>query len=140
MSETPTPARTRGIHHAGLTVPDLARTQRFFEETLGFRSVGGDASYPSVFLSDGRVMVTLWQAADPERARPFDRRQNVGLHHLALQVEDAEALSELHAELVRRGDVEIEFAPEPLGGGPTRHLMCAIPGGVRIELIAPAAG
>jgi hypothetical protein len=34
--------------------------------------------------------------------------------------------------------VKIEFAPEPLGGGPTRHMMCAIPGGIRLELIAPA--
>ena len=36
-------------------------------------------------------------------------------------------------------DVAIEFAPEPLNGGPTQHLMCNIPGGIRVEFIAPAA-
>ena len=29
-------ARTRSIHHAGLTVPDLAAAQAFFETGLGF--------------------------------------------------------------------------------------------------------
>ncbi len=27
---------------------------------------------------------------------------------------------------------------EPLGGGPTRQMMCNIPGGIRVEFIAPA--
>jgi hypothetical protein len=32
--------------------------------------------------------------------------------------------------------VKFEFAPEPLLGGPTKHMMCAIPGGIRVEFIA----
>ena len=39
---------------------------------------------------------------------------------------------------IPRDDVTIEFAPEPLAGGPARHLMCRIPGNIRLELIAPA--
>ena len=132
-------ARTRGIHHAGLTVPDLAAARAFFEEALAFHAVGEKPDYPAVFLSDGAVMITLWQAEDPARARPFDRRHAIGLHHLALRVADAGALDALHGELAARSDVKIEFAPEPLGGGPTRHMMCAIPGGIRLELIAPPA-
>lgn len=132
-------ARTRGVHHAGLTVPDLAAARAFFEEALGFQTVGGVPDYPASFLSDGHVLITLWQAEDPVHATPFDRRRVIGLHHLALRVADAEALEALHGELAVRKDVEIEFAPEPLGGGPTRHMMCAIPGRIRLELIAPAA-
>jgi catechol 2,3-dioxygenase-like lactoylglutathione lyase family enzyme len=132
-------ARTQGIHHAGLTVPDLGAARSFFEEALGFRPVGEVPSYPAAFLSDGTVMITLWQAEDPARALPFDRRRGIGLHHLALRVADAAALDALHRELDARDDVEVEFAPEPLGGGPTRHMMCAIPGRIRLELIAPAA-
>lgn len=131
-------ARTQGIHHAGLTVPDLAAARAFFEQALGFRPVGEVPAYPAVFLSDGAVLITLWQAEDPARALPFDRRRGIGLHHLALRIADGETLDALHAELVARGDVAIEFAPEPLGGGPTRHMMCAIPGCIRLELIAPA--
>lgn len=131
-------SRTQGVHHAGLTVPDLAAAKTFFQEALGFAQVGEKPDYPAVFLSDGAVMITLWQAEDSARAVPFDRRRVIGLHHLALRVADAQALDALHRELMRRKDVEIEFAPEPLGGGPTRHMMCAIPGRIRLELIAPA--
>ncbi len=131
-----TQALTRGVHHAGLTVPDLAATRRFFTDALGFQLVGEIADYPAVFLSDGTVMVTLWQAENPESAAGFDRRRNIGLHHLAFEVHDLDAL---HGQLARRADVELEFAPEHLGEGPTRHLMCAIPGGIRVEFIAPGA-
>ncbi len=138
-SSDETKPRTHGIHHAGLTVPDLAAARRFFEHALGFHAVGEVPDYPAVFLSDGSVMVTLWQAEDPAHAVPFDRRRGIGLHHLALRVADTAALDALHAELAVRDDVAVEFAPEPLGGGPTRHMMCAIPGGIRLELVAPAA-
>ena len=46
------------------------------------------------------------------------------------------ALGGLHDKLSTTDGVAVEFAPEPLGGGPTRHMMCAIPGGIRIEFIA----
>ena len=138
MSQQSHPS-TRGVHHVGLTVPDLHETRRFFLETLGYRQVGEVPDYPAVFLSDGEVMITLWQAEDPERARPFDRKRGIGLHHLALAVEGEAALKDLHERLARTRGVAVEFAPEPLGGGPTQHMMCAIPGGVRVEFIAPAA-
>jgi len=32
--------------------------------------------------------------------------------------------------------VSVEFSPEPLQGGPTRHVMCEIPSGIRAEFIA----
>ncbi len=132
-------ARTQGIHHAGLTVPDLSAARGFFEQVLGFQTVAERPEYPAVFLSDGIVMITLWQAEDPEQAAAFDRRRVIGLHHLALRVADSAALDALHTHLSARADVQIEFPPEPLGAGPTRHMMCAIPGGIRLELIAPAA-
>ncbi len=130
---------TRGVHHVGLTVPNLAETRTFFLETLGYRQVGEAPDYPAVFLSDGQVMVTLWQAEEPQQARPFDRKRGIGLHHLALAVENEVALKGLHARLARASGVTVEFAPEPLGGGPSQHMMCAIPGGIRVEFIAPAA-
>ena len=129
---------TSGVHHVGLTVPDLPAARRFFEDALGFDVIGGVEDYPSSFLSDGSVMLTLWQATDPARAVAFDRKNNVGLHHLSLAIQPNGDLDALHRRLADRDDVEIEFAPESLGGGPTRHMMCAIPGGVRLELIAPA--
>jgi catechol 2,3-dioxygenase-like lactoylglutathione lyase family enzyme len=121
----------------GLTVPNLEQCRRFFIDTLGYEQVGEVPNYPAAFLTDGKLMITLWQAADPDTASPFDRKNAIGLHHLALTV-DANELNELHSRLKDAGGVGIEFAPEPLGGGPTQHMMCSIPGGIRVEFIAPA--
>jgi len=134
MTET---AVTNGAHHIGLTVPDLAGTRAFFVETLGFSQVGEKPDYPAVFVSDGTTMITLWKAADPANAVPFDRKNNVGLHHFALRVENSGVLDALYHKLDTTSGVDIEFAPEPLGGGPTKHMMCFIPGGIRMEFIAP---
>ncbi len=138
MSQNTHPA-TQGVHHVGLTVPHLEETRAFFVKTLGYRLVGEVPDYPAAFLSDGQVMITLWEAEDAELARPFDRKRGIGLHHLALAVENEAALKALHERLARVEGVIVEFAPEPLGGGPTQHMMFAIPGGIRVEFIAPAA-
>ena len=124
-----------GIHHLGLTVTDVTATSRFFIETLGFQKVAERPAYPAIFVSDGTVMLTLWQAQAGKDATAFDRRANIGLHHFALKVADLDAAYE---RLASRDDVEIEFAPEALGDGPVRHMMCQIPGGPRMELIQPA--
>ncbi|WP_422365122.1 VOC family protein [Pelagibius sp.] len=130
---------TRGAHHIGLTVPDLQQTLGFFTETLGFQVVGDKPDYPAAFVSDGSIMITLWQAQDPGTAVAFDRKNVIGLHHVALAVDDAAALEALQARLEQAEGVVIEFAAEPLGAGPVRHMMCAIPGGIRMEFIAPTA-
>jgi catechol 2,3-dioxygenase-like lactoylglutathione lyase family enzyme len=135
--EKPSAPVTQGVHHIGLTVPDLHQTRHFFVGTLGFSQVGDVPDYPAVFLSDGTTMLTLWQAEDPATATPFDRKSVIGLHHFALRV-DAGALDRLSASLSEAKHVDIEFEPEALGGSATRHLMCTIPGGIRMELIAPS--
>lgn len=127
---------TTGLHHLGLTVPNLTATRNFFVNTLGFKQVAEVPDYPAIFVSDGTVMLTLWQANNPEQATPFDRKNIIGLHHFALRVENLEALQTLHQTLINTTDVTIEFAPEPLGSGPAHHMMFYIPGGIRMELIA----
>ena len=129
---------TQGVHHIGLTVPDLEQTRNFFIQTLGYDQIGEVPDYPAAFLSDGITMITLWQAVDPTNAVPFDRKNVIGLHHLALRVDDG-SLDGLHQRLKNTADVEIEFAPEPLGDMPVRHMMCNIPGGIRVEFFASNA-
>ena len=128
---------TRGVHHVGLTVPDVTASVGFFVNTLGFELLGERAEYPAAFVTDGITMITLWQATDPSSATPFDRKNVIGLHHLAIAVENADTLDVLHDRLLIAPDVAIEFAPEPQGTGGNRHLMCSMPGGIRLELIAP---
>ena len=134
---TASETRTEGVHHVGLTVPQLDEAKTFFIEGLGFEQVGEKPEYPAVFVSDGTTMITLWQAEDPASAVAFDRRRVIGLHHLALRVADPETLAGVYRDLEKRDDVNIEFAPESLGGGPVEHMMCRIPGNIRLELIAP---
>lgn len=129
-------AVTQGVHHVGLTVPSLDGARSFFLDALGFEQVGEVPDYPAVFVSDGSIMVTLWQAENPATATPFDRRKNIGLHHLALSVGDRDALTAVADELGSRADTEIEFEPAALGDSGLRHMMCRIPGNIRLELIA----
>ena len=92
--------------------------------------------YPAIFISDGTVMLTLWQALEPASAIPFDRHHNIGLHHFALAVKDADTLEKLHWQLSDLDDVAIEFSPEALGQSNSRHMICTIPGGLRVEFFA----
>lgn len=134
MAET----QTLGVHHVGLAVPDIEAARSFFCEALGYRTVGGNPDYPAHFVSDGTTLLTLWQVEAP--ARPFDRRHNIGLHHLAIAVADAEALDAVYARVRDWPGVAIEFAPCALReGSQVRHFMCAIPGGVRVEFATPFA-
>lgn len=133
-----TTALTQGAHHIGLTVPNVSETQSFFVDLLGFTQIGEVADYPAVFLSDGTTMITLWQAENAQTAAPFDRKNVIGLHHLALKVETDAVLDDLYRRLNDTDGIEIEFAPESIGDGPTKHMIFAIPGGIRMELIAPA--
>jgi catechol 2,3-dioxygenase-like lactoylglutathione lyase family enzyme len=133
-----TNALTNGAHHVGLTVPDLEAATNFFCAALGFSEVGGNPAYPSRFVSDGGTLLTLWQAADPGSATPFDRKANIGLHHLALGVADEVALETVHSRVKAHPGATIEFAPEPIReGSATRHFICAMPGGIRIEFATP---
>jgi len=107
---------TRGIHHVGLTVPDLDQARAFFCGTLGFDEVGGVPDYPSIFVSDGAVLLILWRAADPVTARAFDRRANIGLHHLSLSVTDDTALDAAWEAVTAHPEV----VPVPSVRGPRR--------------------
>jgi catechol 2,3-dioxygenase-like lactoylglutathione lyase family enzyme len=139
MTGKPNEAITRGAHHIGLTVPDLEAPRTFFIDTLGYEQVGEVPDYPAVFLTDGSTMITLWQAEDPDNAVAFDRKNVIGLHHFALLVDNHAALDSLHERLGQTTNVEIEFAPESLGGGEVKHMMCYMPGGIRIEFLSPSA-
>ncbi len=128
-------AETGGLNHLGLAVRDLDQTTAFFTGVLGWSEIARDDSYPRNAVTDGELRLTLWQV---DRANPvigFDRRANIGLHHLALTVPTEADLDRL-AESVRDWPgVEIEFMPELLGDGPRKHMMFAEPGGIRLELI-----
>lgn len=130
-------SETVGINHLGLSVRDLDQTVRFFVDTLGWTESGRDDSYPRTAVTDGALRLTLWQVDHDLNIEPFHRRKNIGLHHLALEVKTEQRLTALYEVLRNKAEVEIEFAPELVGAGPRKHMMCYEPGGIRIEFIWP---
>lgn len=125
---------TTGFDHVGLAVRDLEAARSFFVDCLGWKVVGGRPEYPSVYVADGAALVTLWRVEDPATAVAFNRRTNVGLHHLALRVPSREALESAHERVAAWPGVVIEFAPQLSGAGPRMHMMFQEPGGNRVEL------
>jgi len=134
---TETQILTQGVHHIGLTVNDLLKTSKFFTEVLGFKKVGEKPDYPAHIVSDGQIVISLWQVCNPAKAVNFDRKSNIGLHHFAIKLADVEILEELYQKLKETEGVGIEFSPEQLGNGSSQHMMIIEPGGIRIEFIVP---
>ena len=84
------------LRHIAISVPDLERSAKFYEETFGMKRVNfaktpyGDG----LSLTDGVVNLTLLHfhtddAAGDERGKDF-----VGIHHMGFVVDDLEAVSE----------------------------------------------
>ena len=110
-----TTSLTQGAHHIGLTVPNLADAVAFFTETLGFAQVGEKPLYPAIFVSDGSTMITLWQAADPATAVSFDRKNVIGLHHIAFKVDNAAALDTVYEKVRAAADAMVASGMADVG-------------------------
>jgi len=130
-------AQTQGLNHLGLSVKDLDQTTAFFTNVLGWKELSRDETYPRNSVTDGKLRLTLWQIDNSKDIVAFDRRANVGLHHLAIEVESEERLDQLAKKATKWSGVLIEFMPELLGSGPRKHMMFTEPGGIRLELIWP---
>ena len=128
-------ALTTGINHTGLTVRDLEQTTAFFVDVLGWTETARDAAYPRTTVTDGQARLTLWQADVAGPMRVFDRRANIGLHHIAFTVESEAVLNTLAETISATPGVLVEFIPEFMGSGPRKHMIFAEPGGLRIELV-----
>ena len=124
---------TYGFDHVGLSVRDLASSRKFFCDCLGWRVVGERTDYPAAFVSDGHGVLTLWQVEFPDKAIAFNRRTNIGLHHLALAVVDRAGLDALYQRVSNWPGVAVEFGPQLSGAGPKAHFMVREPSGVRVE-------
>jgi len=99
-----------GLSHIGLRVTDIARSKRFYVDTLGsqlVREIDGAAlinMYGMLFALYGDGS----HSASRDRFDPF----RVGLDHIALAIEDPNILGNLKRELdaagVRNNGVEVD--------------------------------
>lgn len=120
-------------HHVAIVTRQFERMRAFYTETLGLPVLGGFPGERIVFLDAGRVAIELIGEDGP--SRPV--REDGGWNHLALQVEDVDAV---HRDLVARG---VPFHVPPEGFPAERPLMRIAffrdPDGAEIELVQPLA-
>jgi catechol 2,3-dioxygenase-like lactoylglutathione lyase family enzyme len=101
-----------GIHHLGLTVSNVERSARWYEDVLGFERVGrlGDAGAErqKIFLRhvglDARLGLVEHRTSS---RRPFDETES-GLDHLAFAVSSRE---ELESWARRLDELGVRFSP-----------------------------
>jgi lactoylglutathione lyase len=125
--------------HVGLNVTDLDRSVDFYRRVFGFEvlgegeQAGGDRRWAFLGL-DGTLIVTLWQQSDGRF--PIDRP---GLHHLAFQVPDADAVQRAEVTLRALGADLTHDGIVPHGeGASSGGLFFTDPDGIRLEIYAPA--
>ena len=87
---------TKGIHHIGLTVSLLEESASFFTSIPGWKEVKRNDDNSAIFVSDGTVMVTLWQVEEEP-----NRKRNIGLHHVAFMVESESQLNNIYQQLLQ---------------------------------------
>jgi len=121
--------RPKKIGHVVLKVRDLAQAEAFYTDVLGFEVVTRFDRPAAVFLTLGEQHhdVALFEVS-PAAIEPM--ADQVGLHHVALQREDYQALRDAHAELKRSG-VRILRAVDH---GTTNSVYFCDPSGNRLEL------
>jgi catechol 2,3-dioxygenase len=95
------------IGHINLRVADQEASKRFYRDVLGFRIAEEDPEHGGVFMTLGENFHTLdiGQHPAPSEA-PRPQRGQIGLAHIAFQVDSYTALREAYAHLVEKG-VEI---------------------------------
>jgi len=136
------------IRHTGIVVSDMARSLRFYRDLLGMEVWGefeDDSPYVQAVTDtpgarirmvklrtpDGGSIELLQYLSHPQSVPEPRRACDVGCNHLALQVDDVDAL---HEKLVAEG---IRFHTPPLvsSDGSAKVTYCRDPEGVIVELV-----
>lgn len=138
MTRSPQGATWSGVHHVTLNVQDVAASEQWYGDVLGFaRLTGyGTETFQRVILraGDGRMTLGLNRHTAPEAEQPFDERR-AGLDHLAFQVPDREALEAWRERFESLGVTHSEIKPAAVPG--SFLIVFRDPDGIQLELFAP---
>lgn len=121
--------RPKKVGHVVLKARDIAAEEKFYTDVLGFQVVMRLKQPRGVFFSLGEQHHDLAVLEVPSGADD-PKMDQVGLHHVALQVEDFAALKDSYRTLKRHG-VEIVRAVDH---GVTKSIYFCDPAGNRLEL------
>ncbi len=121
--------RAKRVGHVVFKVSNLDESAKFYTEVLGFELVNRLESPRAIFLTLGvqHHDIALFETG-PDADAP--KANQVGLHHLALQVDDVAALKEGYETLQQHG-VKVVRAVDH---GTTHSVYFNDPAGNRLEL------
>jgi catechol 2,3-dioxygenase len=121
--------RAKKVGHVVLKVDKLDACEKFYTEVLGFEYVNRLDKPRAVFLTLGvqHHDIALFEV---DAGADAPKANQVGLHHLALQVDDVAALKEGYETLLQRG-VKVVRAVDH---GTTHSVYFNDPAGNRLEL------
>jgi catechol 2,3-dioxygenase-like lactoylglutathione lyase family enzyme len=132
--------RGAGIHHIDLVVSSIDRSLPFYRELLGplgwhgISEVEGEQGETIWYLWGPVVSIGLREAR-AQRDAPFDRYE-VGLHHLAIEVESRAAVNERALWLANRA-ATIESGPEEYSYMPGYYAVFFYdPDGIKLEIVS----
>ena len=119
-----------GIDHVALQVPSLAEGLQFFQELLGFKVKFGVEfeGHQIVMLKAGKIEIEMW--AGPAQGKLSVDASDCGVHHLAIQVKDLDAVV-THMKEIGIGVLADVY--EPTQG--IREAIVQGPGGVRVQFV-----
>ena len=139
----------KGLHHTNIVVSDMARTKRFYTETLGLEislevSIEDSEFSRGAGLADTRVAATFFSVPGsntlvetfqylnpPSRPMPSDSKANdMGFGHICFEVAD---IQQAYRSLRDKG-VEFASTPVTMGNG-VRWCYFYGPDGERLELL-----
>ena len=138
----------KAIRHTGIVVSDMQAALRFYHDLLGMEvwadfkddsqmvqdvtGVAGANLWMIKLKADDGVSIELLQyLSHPQPVPPPRRACDVGCNHVALQVDDLDAL---HEKLVAEG-IEFNVAPTISSEGFAKVTYCRDPEGVLVELV-----
>jgi glyoxylase I family protein len=128
-----------GIHHIDLVVSSIDRSLPFYRELLGplgwhgISEVEGEQGETIWYLWGPAVSIGLREARTP-REQPVDRYE-VGMHHLAIELDSRAAVNERALWLRNRG-ATIESGPEEYAYMPGYYAVFFYdPDGIKLELL-----
>jgi len=120
----------RGFHGSVLSVREVAETERFFTEALGFRKSGTDGAYHRFETGAGGANKTITLLHEPDRLAGSWTFGAGTVHHIALWAADDDALAEQKAIYEELGYTD---ASEIKDRFYFHSMYCRSPGGILIE-------
>jgi len=124
---------TRGFHGPVLSVREIAETERFFVDALGFRKTGQEGAYHRFEIGEGGAAKTVTLLHEPDRPSGSWIFGAGTAHHMALEVENDEKLAEQKGIYDELGYTDCSEIKDRLY---FHSVYCRCPGGILVECAA----